>query len=136
MEVTLKVEGVRELNRRLETLPVKIQRKIVRQALRDGAKVIREEARRRVPVDTGRLRRTLTQRKGKARRGSYSVVVTHNWKRYAGTIPFYGGYVEHGTRKMPPRPYLRSALDERRDEATRVVIRGIREGIEREVRKV
>ncbi|MFO8012125.1 MAG: HK97 gp10 family phage protein [Phycisphaerae bacterium] len=136
MEVALKVEGAREIRRRLAALPRTVEKRIVRRAVREGAKIVREEAERRCPVATGRLRRTLTQRKGRQRRGSYTVAVQHNWKRYYGQVPFYGGFVEYGTRRMPARPYMRPAADAKQDEAGRAVIQSLQEGIEREAAKM
>lgn len=51
--------GLRELDDALKALPDKIQRNILRAALRAGSKEIAEEAKRLVPVRSGRLRDTI-----------------------------------------------------------------------------
>ena len=55
-ELTFEIRGGAELQARLRELPVKIERNVLRAAIRAGAKVFQDEARRRVPVRTGRLR--------------------------------------------------------------------------------
>lgn len=52
----VKIRGMAELGKLLDELPAKIERNIVRSALRAGAKVIQAEARQNVPVRTGALR--------------------------------------------------------------------------------
>jgi HK97 gp10 family phage protein len=52
----VKIKGLAELEKALAELPDKIERNILRSALRTGAKVIEAEAKTQVPVRTGRLR--------------------------------------------------------------------------------
>lgn len=63
---------------------------------------VQNRARQLAPVDTGRLRSSITS-SGLQRdsRGAYVEV---------GTNVFYAGFVEFGTRRMPAQPYLRPAL--------------------------
>ena len=64
----LVISGLAELNSVLQQLPVKVENKILRGALRAGAKVFLLEARKRVPVQSGALRRSL-RIKTSSRRG-------------------------------------------------------------------
>lgn len=66
------------------------------------ARAVRDDAKRIVPVRTGRLRNSI----GISDPGPRSVVVD-------ATAP-YAGYVELGTRYMRAQPYLRPALYRRR----------------------
>lgn len=59
--------------------------------------MIQNDARSRCPVDTGRLRASIT-----VKRLPQGVVVGSNVE--------YAGYVEYGTRHMAARPYLRPAV--------------------------
>lgn len=53
------VKGLKELNARLQQLPVKMEKKIIRNALRAGAVKIRDEAKVRVRRKTGILARSV-----------------------------------------------------------------------------
>lgn len=121
------VRGLSDLQKMLDTLPGKIERNIMRSALRAGAKVIQSRAIRNVPVRSGELRRSL-KISTRARRGQVTASV--------GTKLFYARFVEFGTRAHViaakakgwlsfggvfaksvdhpgnrPRPFLRPAMD-------------------------
>lgn len=64
-------------------------------------------AKRLCPVDTGRLRASITHRLGRDSEGLFVDV---------GTDVEYAPYVELGTSRMAARPYLRPALDAMREE--------------------
>lgn len=53
------VTGLAELQKALDQFPAAVERNIMRGALRAGASVIAEEARRLVPVNTGQLRESI-----------------------------------------------------------------------------
>ena len=60
-------------------------------------------AKRRCPVDTGRLRSSITHELRVDAEGLHAVV---------GTDVEYAAYVEFGTSRMHAQPFLRPALDE------------------------
>lgn len=138
----LHIEGADELLRRLKQLPSKLHRNILRGALRAGAKKIKEDAERRVPVDTGFLKKTIRIRGGSNRMLLSSTVTA---QVVAGSSPtmdaFYAHMVEGGTQPhlieaykrplffggryansvmhpgTPPRPFMRPALEQNASEA-------------------
>ena len=61
-------------------------------------------AKKKCPVDTGRLRNSITH-----------VVRASEKAVYIGTNVEYGSYVELGTRHMKAQPYLRPAASGHRD---------------------
>jgi len=67
-----------------------------------GLKVQRG-AKRRCPVDTGRLRASIAEELGEDGRGLVEVI---------GTDVEYGAYVELGTSRAAAQPFLRPALDD------------------------
>jgi len=85
--------------------------------LERAAEVIAEDARRRVPVDSGKLKSTIrvTRLKGDPRR---------NVRIYAGNRKkqgaFYAHMIEFGTVKMKAKPFLRPAVN-----ASKAKIQGI-----------
>lgn len=73
---------------------------------RELLKIVRKvegEAKRNCPVDTGRLRSSITSTLGKDEEGVYGV---------AGTDVEYAPHVEFGTYRMNAQSFLRRALDD------------------------
>jgi len=68
------------------------------EGLNDAAVIIAQEAKRIVPVKTGKLQNSIFVRRSGVNK--YEIV--------AATT--YAGFVEYGTSKMVARPYLRPAL--------------------------
>lgn len=64
---------------------------------------VQNRARRYCPVDTGRLRSSIQSRFGQDAHGHWGEV---------GTNVSYAAYVEYGTRRTKPQPFLRPALAE------------------------
>lgn len=85
--------GGRQLAELLQQLPAKIERNIMRAALRAGAAVIRNEARQNVPVKLGALRNSIRV-STKAKNGTVTAVVKAGDSR-----AFYAHMVEYGTQR-------------------------------------
>lgn len=81
-------------------------------AVGEGAELVAQYARFRVPVDEGDLRDAIEPRR--ERMGSHFVIA-------GDTDVFYGHMVEHGTTKQPPRPFLVPALGDAEGEIVRMV---------------
>lgn len=73
---------------------------VAKMLLRDTIR-IEADAKRRTPVDTGRLRASITRAIEHDAQGLVGIV---------GTNVEYAPYVELGTRRMRARPFLRPAL--------------------------
>lgn len=84
----VKVTGLKELALLMQQLPEKIERNVMRGALRAGAKVLEEEALRHVPVDSGDLRKSLKV----STRNKQGTVTAR-----LSTNVFYARWVEYGT---------------------------------------
>ena len=101
-------------------------------ALRKGAEVIADEARRLVPVSTGNLRDSIIvserplggafKMDNAVSSGRTNVYVG---PRGGGGSPegFYGHMVEFGTVHMAAQPFMRPAIDNTRGEVERVIAR-------------
>jgi HK97 gp10 family phage protein len=70
----------------------------------------KEEITEKRAVDTGRLRNSIT----------YAVKKKEN-AVYIGTNVKYGPYVEHGTSRMPARPFIRPAATEHGKEYKQIM---------------
>lgn len=79
-----------------------------RDALEKLAREIAADARRFVPIDTGRLRDSIET----TVIGDDTVRITASAENQQGDV--YGGYVENGTSKMDAQPYMKPALYRRR----------------------
>jgi HK97 gp10 family phage protein len=116
--IAVHVDGLATLKRVLVGLPAKLQKNVLRGALRAGATVIAREARARVPVKAGQLkasiRVTVRTAPGEVRasikaghrykvfRGGRPTKQPYRTKTAGGGIqyhaPFYAHFVEFGTK--------------------------------------
>ena len=120
----MKVLGLKELDRKLARLEGKAAKKIVRKAVRSGAKLIHAEAKRLVPVDEGEIKTSIKVRAGKSKRGRKEI----NINVIAGTD--HAGAVEFGTDVMEAQPFMRPAADNKGRAAVAVIATEIGRGIE------
>lgn len=99
MVTVTKIAGGAELDRRLRAVDRKLAGKIVRKALREGAKPVAKEARSLAPRKTGQMAGAIKVRAGRSRKGVVSVVVQLGRRFFKGDS-FYGAFVEFGYRKV------------------------------------
>jgi len=86
------ITGGRELDAFLQQLPVKVEKNILRAALRAGAAVFRQEARQKVPVDDGDLKRSI-RITTRTKRGTVYAAV-----KAGGRLAPHAHLVEFGTQ--------------------------------------
>lgn len=96
------VSGLMELNQEFDDFENAITEEIVT-ALMRGGMILEAEAKRRCPVDTGRLRASIWN--DVERKGMTTFVLS------VGTNVEYAKFVEFGTSKMAAQPFLRPAVD-------------------------
>ena len=110
------LRGFAEFEKKLRALPGKVARKVVRQALREGAKIIQAEAKARVPVDSGKLKKSIKVRAAKSRKkGTAAVVVQTGQGDFKGET-FYGAFLEYG-HKLGARRSSATTKDLRKQAA-------------------
>lgn len=126
--VKVEIGGLRELERKLKQLETSVRKRIVSEALRGAAEIVREEASRRAPRRTGTLAKSITLGQVKVEKDGASVDVGPD------KTGWYGRFVEMGTVKMAARPYLRPAAEENRERVQAEFVRAVREAIQ-EVRE-
>ncbi|WP_374349164.1 HK97-gp10 family putative phage morphogenesis protein [Chitinimonas sp.] len=134
----LAVQGLAELGRALDGLGPKIERKLMRRALRAGAVLIRNAAIARVPKDSGAAQRSI---RVVFRRGEPGVIVVNvvagdlsesNQRKFGQKSAFYVRFLEYGTARLPARPFMRPALDDRASAAVEAIAGVLADGIEKE----
>jgi len=122
----IEIVGFRELEDKLSNLDVKLKRAL-EEALEEIAEKIRDDAKDLVPVDTGSLRKSIRVEK----EGELQVSVIAGGggviNPRTGREVDYAGFVEFGTSRMSPQPYMQPALEKNRDELLNIVKRKILE---------
>jgi hypothetical protein len=95
----LEIQGLRQTQEKMEQMVRDLSGDAMLQGMRDATLIVERDAKKNVPVDTGRLRASITPEVYYRFRQLRGIV---------GTNVFYGPYVETGTRPhWPPRGALR-----------------------------
>lgn len=123
----VEVEGLDEAVRRVRSLTSSLEAKEVEQVLVKGMRVVRDEAKQRVPVRTGLLKSAIKARIGKRRgkfvAGAFSAV---DFKKAP-----HAYLVEYGTRHSPAKPYFRPAWDTKKEAVKKQIEEDLRELLEK-----
>jgi HK97 gp10 family phage protein len=136
MAKQVNISGVSEVNELLKQLPDKLSQKAIENSMAAGARVIRNEAQRLVPVESGTLRDSITV----ARRAKVGDAKT----RIRGTVyigikgagRFYAHLVEFGHSGAPAHPFLRPAVDNKHEAALQVIGPKLGKEVEKQARKL
>lgn len=125
----VEVKGLDELKRKFEEIPKALRRRVLRNALASGARLVRDEAKRNAPLlqsilkapyrNRGTVKNAIKVRTSKLDRRAGNVGVFVNVKPAAKgqrgakspTDPFYWRWLEFGTKKMSARSFLQPAAD-------------------------
>ena len=91
---TINIKGGKELMEALRTFPAKVEKKVMQDALVDGAKIVAKQAKLNVPIDSGDLKRSIKVTRGdkRKRKGVSAAQVVAGGKK-----TFYAHMVEFGT---------------------------------------
>lgn len=152
MSIKVDIFGDKALMRKLDQLEPKVGRKVIRQALRSGAKIVARSAKAKAPVlsdpDTlgpksqlrtpGLLRREIKPVAGKRKRGVYRMYVMPKRDRLGipSTSTWYApAHLEHGTEHIEPMGFAKRAWENTGKSVERRSVRLIRAGILREWKK-
>jgi HK97 gp10 family phage protein len=160
-EVTVRVDGLKQLEQAIDELTLDMSRRVVRGALRDAAQPVVRGARVRAPVLTrahpnrvpGTIRRNIAvfNSKDARRQGMVGVYIRVRrlskgaisaFKRATGRKgaqnpfdPFYWWFLEFGTRYIRKRRYLSDAFDAARGQVLDIFGRRVGERIARANRR-
>ena len=135
IDYNLDFSGLQDISRDLELLSRAENNKVLRDATRAGAEVIKQEVIKKAPVRTGKLKNNVVVLTQKARRrgdiasgvhirgvnpatGNSDNTMKAGNKRNA----FYWRFVELGTSHMPAHPFVRPAFDTRQEEAAQTTM--------------
>ncbi|WP_130470643.1 HK97-gp10 family putative phage morphogenesis protein [Candidatus Magnetaquicoccus inordinatus] len=141
--IEIKANGLKEVSDALKQLPAKIQQNSLRSAVYAAAAVIRNEAKQKAPVVTGTLKRAVSITRNKKRSTgpmqAMKVIVRKGKKlRKVGKTgknlsadAWYAHFVEFGTKRMQPKPFLRPAYEAKKESAVEAFRNSLANGIEK-----
>jgi HK97 gp10 family phage protein len=146
--VTFTLSGVEAILKRLRTLEPKVAKKVLRQALRKGAKRVQARVKQLAPSGpSGQVRRAIKVRAGKrSRKGTIRVNVQIGKGDFQGTT-FYGAFTEYGTKRsgtghkgqrrmngQKGQHFMERAFQQEEGPTRNLIISEIQAGIEREAK--
>lgn len=141
----IKIEGLAELKKMLDLIPVKLEAKVMRNALAAGGRVFAREAKQNVPVKSGALKESIRVN-SRVKNGKATATVKAGNKQ----VP-YANIVEHGAVahliKGPvvlngqvreniehpgftAKPFMRPAFDNKATDAAEAVGKHIKKQID------
>lgn len=140
--------GFLDISKDLELLSKAESNKVLRQATYGAASVLRDEARAKAPKRTGKLARNIVASSQRIRKqGEVSAGVYVRGSNKDGTNSdnkmkaddprnaHYWRFLEEGTSKMPPHPFIRPAFDSKGDEAAEFAISKLNQAIDEVLRR-
>ena len=139
--VTAVVTGHRRIDRVLKQLPLRIQKKVARQAMRAGMKLVAAEVKAEAPVDQGTLRRAVIVRVlKKQKRGSIAMEVRINPAKTkkttkSGKTYFIPALIQFGRSGVAPNAFGTRAFNSGGRPARDVTLQALLDGALREARK-
>jgi HK97 gp10 family phage protein len=104
MNINVKIEGLADMNSAFNKLR-KACPEAAKKAITKAALLVEKEAKLKCPVDTGRLRSSITHEITEEMGGNANGAVV-------GTNVEYSEHVEFGTKRQKAQPYLIPALQE------------------------
>jgi len=152
--IEAKVHGIPDLKAALQSIPDKLRKRALRNALAAAGRVVRDDARSRAPVlslsgglrapfrTAGTVKRAISVRTSKRARRAGDVGVFVNVRpaksgqrgAKSPTDPFYWRWLEFGRAGMRARPFLQPAAS-RLGDALAVFLRQIGPAIDKIARK-
>lgn len=147
------VEGDKELFAALNSIPEKMRKGVYKTAMRAALKPVLRQARKNLKssqyYDSGAASRAQTSKIREYKKGGtvYGIVgadadYTETVQRRGKKKPEkvrprnYVHFIEFGTPNMPPKPYMRPALDTSREAVSVAMAEGVSKGLDKETRKV
>lgn len=135
MQVSVQMQGFKELERKFLTLEKRIAKKAANRAARPAGNVIMKLARGKVPKVSKALMRAIRTRTIKANKaGIVGVTVGPSERWFVGDF-FYGAFVEFGTIRMEAREYMKKAWQEGQNQAAEIMTSKLKSLITEEARR-
>ena len=155
----VKIEGLSQIHKALSELGRNVSNKIAVKAMREGGKIVREQARQNAPVlsqstpyrRAGTLKKAIKSSTKVLKNGKIGTVIRvktlttkqiETFKVRSGKKgalnpkdPYYWRFLEFGTSKMSAKPFMRPAFEQTKEKAAAEIIKTLKDGIESEAGK-
>lgn len=139
----LDIKGIKELGKALDSLPERLQTKVVQSGLRKAAQSMVAPLQSAAPVFTGRLEESIeTKSEGirsravRSRVAETGKLVVSSGIRLRAPGRYYWHFTEYGTVKMAARPWIRPTFAQTHQQALDVFKQYVGKRIVRETRKL
>ncbi len=118
----------------------KMDKRALPKIFRKALAPVRDVARDLAPVDSGSLKQSISirvstgakqDRYGRTAEGAVGV----RYQKTEGRNPFYAPFLEYGTKHAAAQPFMQPAMDRKRRSAMRILKRGLRRIIIKEMRR-
>lgn len=126
MSIRVTVKGQKELDAKFKKLEAATQSKIMREAVEDGAKIVKADARSRVTSRSGKLRRGI--KLGKAKKTKAGMTIDIRSDKFYSRMVELGHTIVVKTRggnkvigHVAGKPFMTPALDARKDEVVSAI---------------
>lgn len=126
----INVSGDKDVIKALKGLGSKVEKKVLRQAMRAGMRPMLAAAKADAPQDTGHLKNSLVIRAAKSKkRGAIALEVRPNEKQYPPGH-YYPAQIEYGTSDTPANPFMAEAFGATGETAKSIALKMIATGID------
>lgn len=133
MAWTWKIDGLKELDKKLASLEKRIRSKVIRQAQREAMKIVKRAVEADAPEgETGELKASVKTRSGPRSRMGISTVVQIGAESFRGET-YYAAFVEFGTEFQHAQHYMKLAYFDHALEARNAAVKFMAAGIKREL---
>ena len=136
--MTVKLLGLEKVKREMNMIGPRIQKNILRGAVRKIASDIRDDARNTVPIETGILKRNIISKNRRGRRGTIraSVIVRDEGNRGDSRNAFYWRFVEFGHvdragNQVPGTAFITRVFERITDRIDQIMVNYMRPRIEK-----
>lgn len=133
----LRLIGNKRLEKKLANLERKIGKKVMRDSAIEAMEPVKDLAKARCPVDTGRLKNSIkvvaySGDRGRIQSAQVRTGTRKQLRIKANAKYYYPAAIEYGTRKRAARSFLRSALGDLRTS----VIKNLSVNVARRLKKI